>query len=156
MPDLLLATPGVDRYQDGLASVYRIFNEHGVNLYIGFTNCPLMRMKGHRWMQWYGWWQWAATINVDPALTRVAAKAAELTAIGSERPLYNRIGLRRCAPGSIPAVAIEPGQVGRYKAPPGQRDRFLDTPPTGTLQDFEQNWQINVYEIGSERLLAVG
>lgn len=155
MPDLLLATSEVDRYEGNLASMYRIRDSYGTLLYIGLTNCPLTRMKGHRWMQWYGWWQWVQTIHVDSPTGRAQAHIDELAAIHAELPLYNRLGRVPNRLGSVPAVAIEPGQVGRYQPPPGQRDRFLDVPPSGTLADFDQNWVINVYSPGSDTLLAV-
>lgn len=148
MPDLLLATSEVGRYEGNLASVYRIFDSRGSLLYIGLTNCPLTRMKDHRLMYWYGWWQWAAEIRVDPPLIRHYTQIAELAAIHTEMPLYNLLGVRgRSAP-------VRPGQVGCYIPPPGQRDRFVDVPPTWTLLDYKPNWPINVYAAGSGELLA--
>jgi hypothetical protein len=148
MPDLLLATAAIDRYEGNQASVYRISDGYGSLLYIGQTNCPLKRVKDHRWMYWYGWWQWAAEIRVDLPLIRHEAQAAELAAIHSECPLYNRTGR---IPNTEPAGA---GEIGRPVPPPGQRNRCIDTPPTWTLRDFDRNWTIRVYAAGSGELLV--
>lgn len=147
MPDLLLATPTADRYEGNVASVYRIFDDRSSLLYIGLSNCPLTRMTQHRLTYWYGWWQWAAVIRVDPPLIRHHTQIAELAAIHAEMPLYNLLGVRG-------RVQVGPGRIGQYAPPPGQRDRFVDVPPTWTLRDFEPNWQISVYGSGSTQLLV--
>lgn len=68
------------------AAVYRLFNEHGVLLYIGASYDPDMRIKRHRAK---AWGPEIATTKTVWYTARDAAFNVEADAIRDEGPLYN-------------------------------------------------------------------
>lgn len=75
--------------------LYRWFDRDGVLLYLGMTFDPAQRADDHRRGSW--WFQWADHVKVDPIpiADPDEAAAAELAAIGAERPLFNTVGSTR-------------------------------------------------------------
>lgn len=68
--------------------VYRFFDEYGELLYVGCTGNLLARVQWHRAHQ--PWWSSVARLTVVEYGNQVAALAAELEAIQTELPLFNR------------------------------------------------------------------
>lgn len=67
--------------------LYRMYGPVDEILYIGVTDDPPARFKGHRHIQ--RWWNQVCTIKLDRYMTREELEAAEREAIASEAPLYN-------------------------------------------------------------------
>jgi PHD/YefM family antitoxin component YafN of YafNO toxin-antitoxin module len=70
-------------------AVYRHFNAAGRLLYIGMTDEPLRRNEQHAFDK--PWWPEVATTKLEWHPTREAAAEAEIAAIKTEDPLYNRL-----------------------------------------------------------------
>ena len=66
--------------------VYRYFDRAGQLLYVGVTNAPENRHRGHARKPWY---RQIARKTLTPYSCRSAALAAERHAIATERPLHN-------------------------------------------------------------------
>lgn len=81
---------------DGRHHLYRWYDRDGVLLYLGVTKDLGRRTRGHWQLSW--WTRWAAVVDVDPAESvtdRALAERQELTAIISERPVFNSVGAGR-------------------------------------------------------------
>jgi hypothetical protein len=75
---------------DRPAELYRCFAEDGSLLYVGISVSAASRMGQHK--GYSGWWRLVARIEVEHYQTRTAAREAELEAIRTESPAYNREG----------------------------------------------------------------
>ncbi|MET7429601.1 GIY-YIG nuclease family protein [Streptomyces flaveolus] len=73
----------------GRTSLYRLFDSEGRLLYIGISNNPEKRFNTHRWTK--PWRQEIASYTAEWLDTREEAEAAEIEAIRSELPAYNRM-----------------------------------------------------------------
>lgn len=73
-------------------ALYRFFNTKGELLYVGITNDPENRFRGHRADK--PWWCQMATMKVENFKSRDELALAELQAIQSERPKYNKANLQ--------------------------------------------------------------
>jgi len=71
------------------ACVYRFFDGRGRLLYIGATNCFPRRLREHAREK--PWWDEVARIDIEYFRSLRAAQTAEVKAIKSEKPLYNKI-----------------------------------------------------------------
>lgn len=71
------------------ACVYRFFDADGDLVYVGCTISP-SRIEHHRFIK--RWWTTVSTVTVAHYATRKEALAAELFAIHSEMPRFNRQG----------------------------------------------------------------
>jgi len=71
------------------ACVYRFFDEQGRLLYIGATNCFPRRLR--EYAREKPWWGEVARIDIEYFRSLRAAQTAEVKAIKSEKPLYNKI-----------------------------------------------------------------
>lgn len=69
--------------------VYRTYDKRHVLLYVGVTSDLRTRLITHRATRW---WPMVAVITRTEFATASEARAAELTAIKDERPLYNIVG----------------------------------------------------------------
>lgn len=70
--------------------VYRCWDAAGRLLYIGATNSYSQRMSHHRART--SWWPDVVSVSTESHPDRAAALAAELAAIGAERPVHNLRG----------------------------------------------------------------
>lgn len=68
-------------------ALYRFYNRDGRLLYVGITGDIGVRWRAHNKRK--PWWTEVATCTVEHFATRADAEAAEITAIRTERPLYN-------------------------------------------------------------------
>jgi prophage antirepressor-like protein len=68
--------------------VYRFFDEDGRLLYVGISASARQRMTAHRATQ--PWWDDAAQVTFTRYPNYESARAAELEAIATEDPVYNR------------------------------------------------------------------
>jgi transcriptional regulator with XRE-family HTH domain len=74
--------------------LYRHFDGDGVLLYVGITDSPAERTRGHRGTA--RWWLQVATITLQRGFTdRDQLLHAEQNAIANERPLHNSKFARR-------------------------------------------------------------
>lgn len=74
--------------------LYRLWDANEELLYVGVTSTPLQsRLARHRRIQ--EWWDEVANVTVEEFPQRTEALAAEMKAIGSENPRYNK------SPGSL-------------------------------------------------------
>lgn len=64
--------------------LYRHFDKDGRLLYVGIAISTTMRLSGHRATS--HWFDQITRIEIERFPTRVAALAAEMLAIGSEKP----------------------------------------------------------------------
>lgn len=92
-------TPSIDR---GTA-LYRYFDAKGELLYIGIAYDVDERAKGHARTAAESWYPLVARREVQSFLTRAEAEDAEMRAIRSEKPRYNR----RHATKRDPAIVAE-------------------------------------------------
>ena len=75
-----------EEYENRENFVYRYFDRTGRLLYVGVTNEPENRHRGHRRKSWFSA---IARKTVDAYPTRSAALAAEREALRTESPLHN-------------------------------------------------------------------
>lgn len=73
--------------KDGPVSVYRLFDETGVLLYVGIANNPERRWRQHRREK--SWWSAVTRIEIHEHPTRREAERAEAFVIRIETPAYN-------------------------------------------------------------------
>lgn len=81
-------TAGKAETAEGRCALYRVFGPDDALLYVGISN-----NFGTRWQQHAGkqeWWPEVRRQTVDWYDTRIEAAAAEVDAIKTERPQYNR------------------------------------------------------------------
>jgi prevent-host-death family protein len=71
-------------------ALYRLFSAAGRLLYVGISSNPDERLKQHA--STAPWWKEVASHAVERHPDRAAAAAAELEAIKTEGPQYNRAG----------------------------------------------------------------
>ncbi|WP_197508013.1 GIY-YIG nuclease family protein, partial [Mycobacterium sp. 1245801.1] len=69
-------------------ALYRFYSRSDRLLYVGITGDPSARFSAHRHTQ--PWWEEVATIRIERFPTRDEAARAEVVAIQTERPKYNR------------------------------------------------------------------
>ena len=67
--------------------LYRFYNAAGDLLYVGITNDPLGRFRGHADKSWF---KQATSSTMEHFDTRSDLAAAEIAAIQTERPRYNK------------------------------------------------------------------
>lgn len=67
-------------------SLYRLYDEEGVLLYVGVTSNLWQRLRAHAGRDW---WNKVARTTVEWIATREEGLKAEARAIEDERPLYN-------------------------------------------------------------------
>lgn len=79
--------------------LYRFFDEAGALLYVGVTNNPRTRFRDHR--AYSPWWHKSTTITLTRFKSRTELEAAELTAIRTEHPKYNRAHVEHSAVQSV-------------------------------------------------------
>lgn len=70
--------------------VYRAFAASGALLYVGYSSRLLVRLHEHS--KTAPWWGLAAEVTHQAFSAEAEARAAELTAIAVEQPLFNIIG----------------------------------------------------------------
>ena len=80
------------KYGTGDTYLYRHFDANGVLLYVGISGSVTTRLKQHRESQWAGM---IKTVTVDKFTTREEALGAELEAIRSESPRFNKAGIKK-------------------------------------------------------------
>jgi predicted GIY-YIG superfamily endonuclease len=68
-------------------ALYRLFDSEGRLLYVGIAFDPRSRLSDHARQK--EWWPTVADRTIEWHATRTEAAAAEVTAIRSEKPLYN-------------------------------------------------------------------
>ena len=73
----------------GCVVVYRLFSSTDVLLYVGTTDSPDKRLRGHRQKPW---WRDVAAVTLTEFSTRPEADAAEAHAIWTEDPVHNIAG----------------------------------------------------------------
>lgn len=76
-----------DSTHDRSTSLYRFWNDSDELLYVGITHRGWRRFNEHASAK--AWWHLVHTVTVDHYPNRETARAAELTAIQSERPRFN-------------------------------------------------------------------
>lgn len=79
--------------------LYRFFDDAGTLLYVGITNSPRSRLRDHR--AYSPWWDRSTTITLTRFSNRIELEAAELDAIKTEHPKYNRAHVEHSAVQSI-------------------------------------------------------
>ncbi|MFV8317046.1 GIY-YIG nuclease family protein [Mycobacterium sp. 23] len=79
-------SPPPHEYDDHV--LYRFFSEDGALLYVGITNSPRDRFSQHR--STAPWWKEATNITLTRYTNRNELAAAEIQAIKTENPKYNR------------------------------------------------------------------
>lgn len=84
--DIRAAMPDQDDYGDHV--LYRFYDEADELLYVGITYSPAERFKAHRSLS--QWWSQAAKVTMTRYLNRRELAEAEIKAIKSENPRYNR------------------------------------------------------------------
>ncbi|MFZ4266531.1 GIY-YIG nuclease family protein [Streptomyces arboris] len=99
-------------------ALYRLADARGRLLYVGITADPDARFKKHEGTA--PWWPLVTRRAVEWHSTRPEAERAELTAIGTERPLYNRAG------SAAPQALAEDFPVGREVSISALRLRLAD------------------------------
>lgn len=70
------------------AVVYRMYDDEGALLYVGCTMAPGTRIPQHSVKSWF---HTVSTVKLEHFADRPDAAAAELKAIQTESPLYNRL-----------------------------------------------------------------
>lgn len=73
---------------DGRTALYRLYDARGWLLYVGITGDPDARFAQHKADK--PWWREVVSKSVEWHGTREAAAAAEIAAIRSSEPKYNR------------------------------------------------------------------
>lgn len=73
-------------------TLYRLFRDDGILLYVGISVRPMNRFDQHRGDK--SWWTEVSTITMTHFETRTEADQAERVAIRSENPLHNAIHMR--------------------------------------------------------------
>jgi hypothetical protein len=68
-------------------ALYRHFSSDGDLLYVGVSCNPIQRLSQH--IAKSDWWNEIATVTIEKFETRALARAAEVEAIRSERPMLN-------------------------------------------------------------------
>lgn len=101
-------------------TLYRAFDATGILLYVGVSSSPLMRIAQHSAMA--RWSPYVASMTFERFPTRVEVEEAEITAILSEKPVFN---IRHAVDVSASFAYLE----ARFRA--GQ---FVDWPPPKTLR----------------------
>jgi hypothetical protein len=86
-------------------AVYRLFDEAGTLLYVGMSGRTGRRFDDHAVKNW---WPLVRTITLEWHDTKAQADLAERRAISTERPRYNKAGLK-------PAAAISQQQAHERK-----------------------------------------
>lgn len=69
--------------------LYRFYDRSDVLLYVGITNNPESRFSDHRREQ--PWWDKAVNIKLEHFKNRGELAQAEITAIQTEHPKYNKV-----------------------------------------------------------------
>jgi hypothetical protein len=72
-------------------TLYRFYDKHGVLIYVGITCSLNDRIRQHS--QYQVWWREVVDAKFEHFDSRAQLEDAELQAIRSERPRYNRRGL---------------------------------------------------------------
>ena len=92
-----------NRLRSAPTSVYRIYDESGVLLYVGISSRLITRLGEHR--RWSDWFSRAFSILVEEYETQGHARRAEAIAIRDELPLFNKrseaINARQLRDGSL-------------------------------------------------------
>ncbi len=97
--------------------LYRFFDGHDQLLYVGISEAPLARWKGHSKTQ--PWWNDIDRIEAARYDTRGEAESAELAAIRFESPRYNIRGAKTPAGASTGRLRHLPRAAHRSGAPVG-------------------------------------
>jgi predicted GIY-YIG superfamily endonuclease len=84
--------PCEERYPIDPTNVYRMYNRYGCLLYVGMTRNAGERFEAHASSK--SWWIEVAHIDVSHHVTREMARVAELVAIRTEHPMYNKADRR--------------------------------------------------------------
>ncbi|MFI8191403.1 GIY-YIG nuclease family protein [Streptomyces sp. NPDC085946] len=71
-------------------ALYRLYNVAGDLLYVGISNNPENRLRGHRSDK--SWWHEVDGVSIHWFDTRYKASVAEAEAIAVEKPRHNRQG----------------------------------------------------------------
>ena len=83
----------------GETDLYRCYTASGVLMYVGISVSALARWCNHGSAVWA---EFVAKIEIEKFSSREAAKAAEKTAIISERPIWNNVyGARGRRPSNV-------------------------------------------------------
>ena len=73
---------------DKPTSLYRHYNDKGILLYVGIADDHHIRFQSH--LKFSEWKDRISSVKIEKYPTRKAAADAEIVAIKSEHPLYNR------------------------------------------------------------------
>lgn len=119
-------------------TLYRMYDVDGMLLYVGLTNDPAGRFRGHSAKDW---WEEVASITLEHHCDREDLKFAELEAIETEFPLYNRAhntspaGVQTTPTGPVcvpviveydgPEEVLTPEQIAEDRAAADLMDRIL-------------------------------
>ena len=120
---------GISPALDGtkLTALYRLYDLAGALLYIGVSDKPLVRWTQHAAEK--PWWPEVSKLTLAWYDTRELALAAELCAIGAERPRHNspRWNLSN-TPGPTPrqAFRLDPDLIEEFKAAVGRAEPGQD------------------------------
>lgn len=100
--------------------LYRFFDAQGNLLYVGITNDPEQRFRGHQGDK--SWYHHVATAKMEHFETRAELMAAEIAAIEGEKPKYNKtyavsplqsVRVRE----NTQAVSVFGGDASRFRSP---------------------------------------
>ncbi len=86
--------------------VYRLYAMDGRLLYVGLSKKPQQRLQQHAISQ--KWWGEVVRHELQGFPTRTEARSAELAAISTERPLFNRAGRDGATPSRADFRESEP------------------------------------------------
>ena len=70
--------------------VYRLYNDRDELLYVGFSTNLVERLRGHSHKCGQPWWPEVAYCSLEQFSGETEALAAEVSAIKTESPRYNR------------------------------------------------------------------
>lgn len=137
-------------------ALYRFFDEGGVLLYVGITADVGIRWDAHERRK--PWWPQVSRKTVEWFDTRPKARAAELIAISSERPLYNLADSplvpvsRQLGDGEISLTQLR-SKFGEYCARVRfGGERFIVAAPKGRRQGIAVIVPFDLYERAMEAL----
>jgi DNA-binding transcriptional regulator YhcF (GntR family)/predicted GIY-YIG superfamily endonuclease len=128
---------GTQLSEDRSTSLYRYFDAEGTLLYVGIAYDPDKRKQGHAQTAAESWYPLIAGRTVEFFETREEAEEAEVRAIRSERPRFNR----RHSVTREPEVIEQDERLGR------RRSRGLGRSPRAT-----QSLQADCYRVLRERI----